>query len=149
MHGVPARVRDRQLVQAQLARVEQAEQVDLAEVPLAQRPVLLRAVLAHVPRVARALRAGRRERQHVRRRDVGDAARPDQVAEPVQHRVGVLDVLDRLQEHDAVDVAVHGSIMSRSKRTLARVLQRACSNASGLASTPTTEAAVRPSTALP
>ena len=42
------------------------------------------------------------------------------------------------------------SIMSRSKRTFAPVyFRRACSNASGLASTPTTDAAVRPSTAVP
>ena len=40
--------------------------------------------------------------------------------------------------------------MSRSKRTVPPVyFSRACSNASGLASTPTTDAAVRPSTALP
>ena len=40
--------------------------------------------------------------------------------------------------------------MSRSKRRPGRVyFSRACSNASGLASTPTTDAAVRASTALP
>ena len=40
--------------------------------------------------------------------------------------------------------------MVRSKGTVSLVyFARACSNASGLASTPTTEAAVRPSTAEP
>ena len=44
----------------------------------------------------------------------------------------------------------HSSIIVRSKLTFADVyFSRACSKASGLASTPTTEAAVRPSTAEP
>ena len=48
--AVPAEPLDRDLVRAQLARVEQAEQLDRAEVALAQRAVLLGAVLADVPR---------------------------------------------------------------------------------------------------
>ena len=102
---VPAEALDRDLVGAQLARVEQPEQLDRAEVALAQRAVLLGAVLADVPRVARALLALRRQREHVRGRDVGDAVAADQLADAGEHGVGVLDVLDRLQEHDAVDVA--------------------------------------------
>ena len=106
VHAVPAEALDRDLVRAQLAGVEEAEQVDAREVALAQLAVLVRLVLAHVPRVAGALRALGRERQHVRRRDVGDAVGLDQLADVREHRVGVLDVLDRLQEHDAVDVAL-------------------------------------------
>ena len=114
----------RELVQPQLARVEEPEQVDLREVALAQRAVLVRPVLAHVPRVARALLPLRREREHVRRGDVGDAAGPDQVADPLEHRVRVLDVLDRLQEHDAVDVARPGlDHVALEAQARARVLQ--------------------------
>ena len=106
MHAIPAEALDRDLVRAQLAGVEEAEQIDAREVALAQLPVFLGPVLADVPRVARALLALRREREHVRRRDVGDAAGLDQLADVGEHRVRVLDVLDRLQEHDAVDVAL-------------------------------------------
>jgi hypothetical protein len=119
-------------------------------VALAQRAVLLGAVLAHVPRVAGALRALRRQREHVGRRDVGDAAGPISSRSRLEHRVRVLHVLDRLQEHDAVDVAVHSSIMVRSKPSFGpEYFSCACSKASGLASTPTTDAAVRASTAEP
>src|SRR5436853_4209353 len=51
VHRVPAEVPDRQLVQTQLARVEQAEQLDTIEGPLAQLPELLGPVLLDVPRV--------------------------------------------------------------------------------------------------
>ena len=105
VHRVPARVLDRPLVQPQAAGVEEPEQVDRAEVALAQRPVLVRAVLAHVPRVARALGALGGEREDVGRGDVGDAGRADQLPHVGHHGVRVLDVLDRLQEHHAVDVA--------------------------------------------
>ena len=68
---------------------------------------------------------------------------PTSVAEVLEHRVGVLDVLDRLQEHDAVARRpCQVSTRSRSKRRRSRVyFRRACSKASGLASTPTTDAA--------
>src|SRR3712207_7959911 len=42
VHGVPASALDGELVDAQLARVEQPEQLDAAEVRLAQRAELLR-----------------------------------------------------------------------------------------------------------
>ena len=75
---VPAEALDRDLVGAQHAGVEEAEQLDGAEVALAQRAELLGAVLLDVPRVAGALLALGRERQHVGRRDVGDPVAPDQ-----------------------------------------------------------------------
>ena len=82
------------------------------------------AVLAHVPRVARAGGALGRQREHVRGRHVGDAARADQPADVVEHRVRVLHVLDRLQEHDAVDVAgPQLDHVALEAHALARVLQ--------------------------
>ena len=74
----------------------------------AQRVELLRAVLADMPRVARALGAGRREREHVRRRDEHHAAGAGQLAQAPEHRPRVLDVLDRLQEHERVARLVEG-----------------------------------------
>src|SRR3954453_6187991 len=68
---VPAEL-DRELVCAQLAGVEEAEQLDSIEVGLAERPELGGAVLLHVPGVVRLLSSRRRQRQQVRRRDVGD-----------------------------------------------------------------------------
>src|SRR3954454_9006131 len=93
---------DRQLVDAQLAGVEEAEQLDRVEVRLAERPELLGSVLLHVPGVVRLLRSGRRQRQQVRRRDVGDAALRQHRLEVLEDRAGILDVLDRLQEDSAV-----------------------------------------------
>src|SRR4051794_23882173 len=78
VHVIPAEPLDRDLVRAQLAGVEEPEQVDLAEVALAQRAVLVGAVLADVPRVARARLALGREREDVRGRDVRHAVRPDE-----------------------------------------------------------------------
>src|ERR1700753_1003956 len=53
--AVPAGLQ-RPAVDAQLARMVQAEQLDPAEVGLAERPELLRAVLLDVPRVVGLLR---------------------------------------------------------------------------------------------
>src|SRR6185312_2852674 len=89
---------DRQLVHAQLACVEQAEQLHRLEARLAQAAVLLGAVLADVPRVARALRTGRREGQHVGRAHVGGAAGSQHRAQVIEHGLRVLHVLDRLEE---------------------------------------------------
>jgi hypothetical protein len=59
-------------------------------------------------------------------------------------------VLDRLENTTQSTSPRQVSIMSRSNATLAAVyFSCACSNASGFASTPTTAAAVRPSTAVP
>src|SRR4051794_31969536 len=58
---VPAEL-DRQLVRAQLAGVEEAEQVDPLEVRLAERPELLGAILLHVPGIVGLLRPRRRQR---------------------------------------------------------------------------------------
>src|SRR3954452_6042864 len=96
---VPAEL-DRELVCAQLAGVEEAEQLDSIEVRLAQRPELLGSVLLHVPRVAGLLCPGRGQREQVRRRDVGNAAGGQHRLEVLEDRARVLDVLDRLQEDD-------------------------------------------------
>src|SRR3954454_12647328 len=77
VHPVPAGSQ-RELVRAQLARVEEAEQVHAAEVARAQRAVFVRPVFAHMPGVARADLALRREREHVGRAHVGDAVGLDQ-----------------------------------------------------------------------
>ena len=99
----PTRSRSmRDLVGAQPARVEEAEQLDRAEVRLAQRAELLGAVLVDVPRVAGALGALGRERQDVRRRDVDDAARPATSAKCSRISPGFVHVLDRLEEDDRV-----------------------------------------------
>src|SRR3712207_9282920 len=74
VHGVPPRALDGELVDAQLARVEQPEQLDGPEVRLAQRAELLGAVLLDVPRIARLLGPLGRQRQHVGCRDVRHAA---------------------------------------------------------------------------
>src|SRR5215207_6084515 len=70
VHAVPTEL-DRQLVRAQLAGVEEAEQLDPGEMPRAERPELLGPVLVHVPGVVRLLRPGRGQGQQVRGRDVG------------------------------------------------------------------------------
>src|SRR3954454_876638 len=61
---------NRQLVHAQLARVEQPVQLDAAEDARAEIAELGSPVLTQVPRVAGSFSPLRRERQHVRRRDV-------------------------------------------------------------------------------
>ena len=109
MHAVPAGPQ-RQLVRAQHARVEEAEQLDLSEGALAEGAELLGAVLLHVPGVVGLLGPGRRERQQVGRRDVRRPARAQHVAEVAEHRLRLLHVLDRLEEHDRVArlrVALH------------------------------------------
>ena len=101
MEPVPA-APQRDLVSAQPAGVEQSEQLQGREVAAAEHLELGAAVLVDVPGVSRALRAGRRERQDVRRRDVDRAALAYQPAHVLEHAVGVLEMLDRLQEHDGV-----------------------------------------------
>src|SRR5215207_2419492 len=53
---------DRELVHAQLASVEEAEQLDSPEMGLTQLPELLRPVLLDVPGVVGLLRSRRRQR---------------------------------------------------------------------------------------
>ena len=79
-----------------------AEDLDLGEVWFQQRPVLLERVFLDVPGVVGLLGTLRRERQQVRSRDVGDRC---ELREAGEQGVGVLDVLDRLEEHN--DVARH------------------------------------------
>jgi hypothetical protein len=98
---VPAAL-DRELVEAQLARVEEAEDLHVREARRAELTELLGAVLLHVPRVAGLLRSVGRERQHVRRRDVCRAARAQHRAQVVEDLARVLHVLDRLEEDDRV-----------------------------------------------
>ena len=91
---------------------------------LAQRPELLGAVLLHVPGVVRLLGARGRQREQVRRRDVGDAARPQHVAEVPQDGRGVLHVLDRLQEdHGVAGLGVVVDEVAHEAHARARVLQ--------------------------
>src|SRR4051794_32273930 len=59
---IPPEALDANLVDRELAGVEQAVELDVGEVRAAQVAELARAVLAHVPRVAGTLRPGRRER---------------------------------------------------------------------------------------
>ena len=101
VHLVPAEL-DRQLVGAQPAGVEEAEELDPVEVRLAELPELRRPVLLDVPGVLRFLGPRRRQRQQVRRRDVGDPAGLEHRLEVLEDRPGVLHVLDRLQEDDRV-----------------------------------------------
>ena len=69
----------------------------------------------------------------------------DEVADPRQHGVGVLDVLDRLQEHDAVDVAVpqldHVALEAQLR---ARVLEARVFEGVGVGVHATTAPLVRP-----
>src|SRR6478735_8880549 len=65
VNRVPAEP-DRDLVRAELAGVEEAEQLDAPEVVLAQGAELLRAVLLEVPGVVRLLGARRSQGQQVR-----------------------------------------------------------------------------------
>src|SRR6476660_2011258 len=99
MQRVPARL-DRKLVSPQLARVEQAMQLDAAEDGLAELAELLGPVLADVPGIAGALGSLRRQRKHVRSRHVSHAARAQERAEVLERCLGVLEVLDGLEEDD-------------------------------------------------
>src|SRR5207253_3640640 len=69
--------RDRHLVQAQLASVEEPEQFDVLEARLAERLELPGAVFLHVPRVAGPLAVGC-ESEHIWRAHVGGAARSEE-----------------------------------------------------------------------
>src|ERR1700746_1738162 len=97
VHRVPAEL-DRDLVQPQLARVEEPQHLDPAEALLAELAKLRRAVLTQVPGVIGLLGAGWRQRQQVWRGDEGDAARRQHRLEVLENGAGVLYVLDRLQE---------------------------------------------------
>src|SRR6188472_932105 len=97
--AVPAYA-DGELVGAQLAGVEDPEELDLLEVRLEQLAVLMLVVLAQVPGVVRLLGARGGEREAVGGRDVGD---PRAAGDPLQEPNGVVNVLDRLQEHRRVD----------------------------------------------
>ena len=103
----------RELVDAQLARVEEPVQLDGLEVRTAELLELCAAVLVYVPRIVRALRASRCEREHVRRGDEHGSALADQRAEVLEHRARILQVLDRLQEHDRVSRL--GEVSTRSR----------------------------------
>src|SRR4051812_9085517 len=70
MDPVPAGA-DRELVGAQLARVEEAQQLDASEMRLEELPVLARVVFAQVPRVVGFLRTGWGQGEAVGGRDVG------------------------------------------------------------------------------
>ena len=67
---------------------------------------------------------GGREREQVRRGHVGGPTRPQHVAEVAQHRLGILHVLDRLEEDDGVAglrVALHQ--VAHEAHARARVLE--------------------------
>ena len=97
MQPIPARSQ-RELMCAQLARVEQPVELDLGEAPTAERLEFLRTVLMHVPRVVRALGALRRQRQHVRCGHKHGSCWRERRAEVLEHGRRVVDMLDRLQE---------------------------------------------------
>src|SRR6476620_118988 len=69
--AVPAKA-DRELVGAQLAGMEQADDFNPREARLDQLAVFVDRVLAQVPRVLGLLRAGRSQGEAVGRRDIGD-----------------------------------------------------------------------------
>src|SRR4051794_6094397 len=94
---------DGELMGAELAGVEDAEDLHSLEVPAQQVAVLGGVVLAQVPGVLRLLGSGGREREPVRGRDVGDRRH---LRDPSQQAVGLVDVLDRLQEDDGIDTLV-------------------------------------------
>src|SRR5262249_11823700 len=71
VQAIPAQP-DRELMSAQLAGMEEPDQLDTPEMGLEQGAVLGLVVLTQVPGVAGLLRAGRREGDAVRCRDVGD-----------------------------------------------------------------------------
>ena len=111
---------------------------------------LLRAVLAQVPGVVRLGRAWRGERQHVRRGDVGRPAVGEHGPEVAQQRQWRLDVLDGLEEDQRVaGLGVALDEVADEANAGRLYLRRACSCASGLASTPVTSRARRASTSTP
>jgi SAM-dependent methyltransferase len=93
---------NRELVEAQLARVEESEQINRSERRAHKRLELVRRVFTNVPGIARALGAGRGERESVRRRHIGGSARHQQRPKPRQQVLRLVHVLDRLQEDDRV-----------------------------------------------
>ena len=98
------------------------------EVRAAEPLELAGAVLVHVPRVVRALGApwARASARWASRRTRAPSVADDQRAEVLEHRARVLEVLDRLQEHDRVGRARQNvSTRSRSKRRLARAVAQA------------------------
>ena len=101
VEAIPPRAQ-RELVYAQLVRVKEPVQLDGLEVRTTELLELLAAVLVYVPGVVRAGRAAWCERQHVRRRHEHRPLLADERTEMVEHRTRVLQVLDRLQEHDRV-----------------------------------------------
>jgi hypothetical protein len=119
--------------------MEQAMELDGAEVRRAQRAELLGPVLAQVPRVARALGPGGRQREHVGRRHVRRAAGAQHALDVLEHGIGVLDVLDRLQEDDGVArLGVHLDHVAHEAQVGRAVAQPRVLVRVGLASTPTT-----------
>ena len=101
MDPVPAQLQG-DLVGAQPAGVEEAEQLHPLEALLAEGAELPGPVLAQVPRVVGLLGAGRRQGEQVRGGDVGDPAGGQHRLEALEDRARVADVLDRLQEDDRV-----------------------------------------------
>ena len=97
---------------AQLAGVEEAEDLDLGEGRLEQLAVLLDRVLAQVPGVVGLLGALGGEGEPVRGRDEGQRRR---LGDRRQQRRHVLDVLDRLQEDDRVERARRRSRPGRAR----------------------------------
>jgi hypothetical protein len=95
----------RHLVQPQLAGVKEAEQLDLGERGPTQLIELVRTIFPDVPGVAGPFGPRRRQRQEVGRRDVDAAGRREQLAEVLEDRERILDMLDRLQEDDRVEAA--------------------------------------------
>ncbi len=77
----------------------QTKDLDGAEMRFEQGSVLIRVVLTEMPRIVRALSAIGREGQSIRGRDVGDRSR---TRDTLEQGGGLLDVLDRLQEHDRI-----------------------------------------------
>src|SRR5581483_7872350 len=104
MYAVPAELQ-RQLVGAQLAGVKQPQHVHAFEHRVTELVELGGPVLAQVPWVVRLRRPRRRQRQQVRRRNVGHPSGAEQRAEMLQHTDRILHVLDRLQEDDVVELA--------------------------------------------
>ena len=101
MDGVPAEP-DRDLVDAQLAGVEEAEHLDPLEVALAEPAELRLPVLLDVPGVVGLLRPLRRQGEQVRGGDEDQAPGAQHRLEVLEDRARVLDVLDRLQEDDGI-----------------------------------------------
>jgi hypothetical protein len=104
VHRVPAAGQGERM-HPELAGMKQPQHLDLSEGGPTQRLELVGAVFLDVPRVVGLLGACRGQREQVRGRDVGNPAGGQQSAEVLEHGDRVLDVLDRLQEHDGVKTA--------------------------------------------